>query len=252
MNLLQTIILGITEGLTEFLPISSTGHLILVSHLLQIAQSDFVKSFEIFIQLGAILAVVVLYWKDLFNTKLWPKIIAGFLPTAIIGLVFYKIVKNYLLGNVFVVLGSLFIGGIVLIFIEKFTKANGEFTLKKAFGVGLFQAISIIPGVSRSAATIIGAMLLGIPKEEAVSYSFLLAVPTMTAATGLDLIRSHFAFSISEWTILIVGFVTSFITAILAIKFFIKYVRNHSFQTFGLYRIVLAVIYFFVNITLPR
>lgn len=242
---MQSVILGITEGLTEFLPISSTGHMILVSHLLQIVQSDFVKSFEIFIQLGAILAVVVLYWKDLMNTKLWPKIMAGFLPTAIIGLVLYKFVKNYLLGNVLIVLGSLFIGGIILIFIEKFTKAKGELTIKKSIGVGLFQAISIIPGVSRSAATIVGAMVLGVPKEEAVRYSFLLAVPTLAAATGLDLIKEHFSFTSAQWGLLLAGFMTSFITAVLAIKFFLKYVRNHSMRSFGIYRIVLAVIYFF-------
>lgn len=246
MDLLQAIILGITEGLTEFLPISSTGHMILVSHLLQIAQSDFIKSFEIFIQLGAILAVVVLYWKDLLNTKMWPKIIAGFLPTAIIGLVLYKFVKNYLLGNLLVVLSSLFIGGIILIFIEKWLHPKGNLTVKKAFGVGLFQAISIIPGVSRSAATIVGAMLLGVPKEEAVSYSFLLAVPTLAAATGLDLVKSHFSFTTSEWGLLFTGFTAAFITAIIAIKFFLKYIRDHSFRSFGIYRIILSVVYYFV------
>ncbi len=246
MNLPQAIILGITEGITEFLPISSTGHLVLVSNLLSISQSNFVKSFEIFIQLGAILAVVVLYWRDFLDTKQWPKIIAGFLPTAILGLIFYKFVKNYLLGNVFIVLGSLFMGGIILIFIEKFKQRNERLTVKRAIGIGFFQAISMIPGVSRSAATIIGAMLLGVSKEEAVKFSFLLAVPTMMAATGLDMVKSNFSFTNHEWQLLGVGFVVSFITAIMAIKLFIKFVQNHSFRSFGIYRIVLAVIYYFL------
>lgn len=246
MNLPQAIILGITEGVTEFLPISSTGHLVLVSNLLSIAQSNFVKSFEIFIQLGAILAVVVLYWRDFLDTKQWPKIIAGFLPTAILGLIFYKFVKNYLLGNVLVTLLALFVGGLILIIIEKLKHKNEKLTVKRAIGIGLFQAISMIPGVSRSAATIIGAMLLGVSKEEAVKFSFLLAVPTMMAATGLDMVKSNFSFTNPEWQLLGVGFVVSFITAIMAIKLFIKFVQNHSFRSFGIYRIVLAVIYYFL------
>lgn len=246
MNLVQTIILGITEGLTEFLPISSTGHLVLVSHLLQIAQSDFVKSFEIFIQLGAILAVVVLYWRDLLNTKLWPKIIAGFLPTAVLGLIFYKFIKAYLLGNIFVTLAALFLGGLVLIFLDQLVQPKNEpLTIKKAIGVGLFQAISMIPGVSRSGATIVGAMALGVSKEEAVRYSFLLAVPTLLAATGLDLVKVHFKFSSAEWGLLGLGFASAFVTALVAIKFLLKYVQNHSFRSFGIYRIILAVVYYF-------
>jgi len=245
MNLLNVIILAIVEGITEFLPISSTGHLVLVSNLLHIVQSDFVKSFEIFIQMGAIMAVVVLYWKEFLNTKMWPKIIAGFLPTAILGLVFYKFIKQFLLGNVIVTLLALFLGGLVLIFFEKyFHSKNEKITLQKAVGIGLFQAISMIPGVSRSAATIIGGMALGLNKEDAVKFSFLLAVPTMVAATSLDLFKSHFTFTSSELILLAVGFVGSFMTAILAIKLLLKYLQNHSLRAFGVYRIVLAVFYF--------
>lgn len=246
MNLLQAVILGITEGITEYLPISSTGHLVLVSNLLHIFQSDFVKSFEIFIQLGAILAVVVLYWRDFLNTKLWPMIIAGFLPTAVLGLIFYKFIKQYLIGNVFVTLSALFVGGLILLVIHKLKIKNQKLDFKKAFGVGLFQSISMIPGVSRSAATIIGALLLGASKEEAVKFSFLLAVPTMAAATGLDLIKSQFTFTGSEWLLLMTGFTTAFITAILAIKFLVNFLKNHSFQAFGVYRIILAIVYYFL------
>ncbi len=246
MDLLQAIVLGVVEGITEFLPISSTGHLVLVSNLLLIPQTDFVKSFEIFIQLGAILAVVVLYWRDFVNTKLWPKIFAGFIPTAVLGLIFYKFIKTFLLGNVMIVLGSLFMGGVILIFINKLKIQNQNIDLKKAFGIGLFQTISMIPGVSRSAATIIGGLLLGASKDEAVKFSFLLAVPTMAAATALDLLRSHFAFDNTEWMLLLIGFIVSFITAILAIKLFIKFLQNHSFKTFGVYRIILAVVYYFL------
>ncbi len=246
MNLSQAIILGITEGITEYLPISSTGHLVLVSNLLLIAQTEFVKSFEIFIQMGAIVAVVVLYWKDFLDTKQWPKIIAGFLPTAILGLVFYKFIKNYLLGNVAITLAALLLGGVVLMVIGKLKQKSEPITIKRALEIGLFQAVSMIPGISRSAATIVGAMLLGVSKEEAVKHSFLLAVPTMAAATVLDLAKSNFSFSNNEWLLLVVGFVTSFITAILAIKLFIKYVQSHSFTSFGFYRIALAIIYYFV------
>lgn len=249
MDILQALILGIVEGITEFLPISSTGHLILTSHLLGIASTDFVKSFEIFIQLGAITSVVALYWRDFLQTKLWPQIIAGFLPTAILGFIFYPLVKSYLLGNVSVTLAALVLGGLVLIFLHWITSAgNQPLTPRRALGIGLFQAISMIPGVSRSAATIVGGMLLGVSKQEAVKFSFLLAVPTMLAATTLDLVRSSFSFTTIEWTILATGFIAAFITALLAIKFFIKYVQAHSLASFGVYRIILAAGYFMLLI----
>ncbi len=244
MTILQAMLLSIVEGVTEFLPISSTGHLVLASNLLQITQTDFVKSFEIFIQMGAILAVVLLYWRKLINTKLWPSLIAAFLPTAILGLIFYKFIKMYLLGNTFVTLSALFLGGLILIFLEKFPhKKAGKLDLKTSLLIGLAQSVSMIPGVSRAAATIVGSMLLGVDKKEAVEFSFLLAVPTMIAATGLDLAKSSFAFSSNEWVLMGVGFVVSFITALLAIKFFINYVQNHDLEWFGIYRIALALVF---------
>jgi undecaprenyl-diphosphatase len=251
MDLVQAIILGIVEGLTEFLPISSTGHMVLVSNLLKIPQTEFVKSFEVIIQLGAILAVVLIYGKTLItNRKLWPKLLAAFIPTAIIGLVLYKLIKEFLIGNTAVTLWALFIGGIILIVWEKFYKEQPhhlnhieKLSYKNAFLVGVFQSISVIPGVSRAAATIIGGLTVGLTRKAAVELSFLLAVPTLAAATGLDLIKSNFSFSSNEWVLLIAGFIAAFITALAAVKFFLKYIANHTFVAFGIYRIVLAIVF---------
>ena len=252
MSYLQAIIFSIVEGFTEFLPISSTGHLVLTAKLFQIPQTDFVKSFEIIIQLGAILAVVFLYWKTIWsNKKAWKPIIVAFIPTAVIGLTFYKVVKNILLGNEFVTLWALLIGGFILITIEYLFKPKGkqiekieDISVKNALLIGLAQSISIIPGVSRAAATIIGAMLLKTSRKTAVEFSFLLAIPTMAAATGLDLLKSNFSFSTNEWGIMTVGFIGSFIIAILAVKFFLRFIQSHTFIPFGIYRIILALLFF--------
>jgi len=254
LNYLQAIILSIVEGLTEFLPISSTGHLILTTDLMGVAHSEFVKSFEVIIQLGAILAVVVLYAKTLVtNHKLWPRIIVAFLPAAIIGYTFYNFIKIYLLGNVEVVLWALFLGGIILIIWEKYYQEQEhhldkieKLSLRKAFLVGVFQAFSVIPGVSRAGATILGGLIVGLKRKAAVELSFMLAIPTMIAATGLDLVKSSFNFTAQEWSILAVGFVGAFLTALLAVKYFLRYIQHHSFVAFGVYRIVLAVILWFV------
>lgn len=254
MDLIQAIILSIVEGVSEFLPISSTGHLILASDLLKIPQTEFVKSFEIFIQLGAILAVAVLYFnKYSRDFKVWRNVLAAFVPTAVIGLVLYKFIKDYLLGNTLVTIGALFIGGILLIALEKLHKERGsdagsieKLSIKQSFLIGVVQSVSVIPGVSRSAATILGGMFLGAKKETAVEFSFLLAVPTMLAATGLDLIKSNFAFNGQEISVLITGFAGAFITALFVIKWFIKFTQTNSFFWFGVYRIVLALIFFWL------
>lgn len=255
MDILHSIILGSVEGLTEFLPISSTGHLILASNLLKIAQTDFVKSFEIFIQLGAILAVVSLYFKDFLNIKKWPPIIIAFIPTGIIGFILYKFIKTFLLGNTMVVLASLLIGGILLILIEYLHKEKDgsvetleNITYKQAFLIGTIQSLSVIPGVSRSAASIIGGMLLGLKRKTAVEFSFVLAVPTMIAASGLDLIKSHQTFTANQYQILVIGFITSFIVAIIAIKFLLKFVQTHTFIPFGIYRIIVAILFWILII----
>lgn len=251
MDLLQTILLSLVEGITEFLPISSTGHLILTSKVLNIPQSDFVKSFEVIIQFGAILAVVVLYWKSfLGNFSLWLKILVGFIPTGVVGLTLYKFIKNILLGNTFITLLALFVGGVVLILLEKFYKERehpvGEVNLisfKKSFLIGLIQSLSIIPGVSRAAATITGGLLLGLDRKTGVEFSFFLAIPTIFAASSFDLINSGFSFSNNEYFLLAIGFLGSFISAIFAVMFFNRFIEKFSFIPFGIYRICLALIF---------
>ena len=251
MTLLHAILLGIVEGITEFLPVSSTAHLILASHGLRIADTEFVKSFEIIIQLGAILSVVVLYWSKFWNWDVLKKLVVAVIPTGVIGLTVYKVIKGYLLGNVTVVLLALVIGGIALIIFERYqTHADtevdfAEITYRRAFLIGLFQSIAVIPGVSRSAATIVGGSLIGVSKRTIVEFSFMLAVPTMLAATGLELVKNRGALA-GNYEMLAVGFVVSFVTAIIAIKSFVGYIKKRDFSAFGWYRIVLAAVYFLV------
>ncbi|MFA6078706.1 MAG: undecaprenyl-diphosphate phosphatase [Candidatus Omnitrophota bacterium] len=254
MNIFTSFILGVVEGISEFLPISSTGHLILTTRLLGIPSTEFVKTFEIAIQLGAILSVVVLYWKRfLLNFAVMKKVCAAFIPTAVIGLLLYKVIKKYLLGNSDVVIWALFLGGIFLIIFELFhrekegaVKDTALISYKQALLIGVFQAISVIPGVSRSAATIIGGLALGLGRDVIVEFSFLLAVPTMLAATLLDLYKTAGAFTQDQFVFLGIGFITSFAVAILAIKFLISFIKNHSFISFGVYRILIAVLFWFI------
>ncbi len=255
MTVFHALLLGVVEGISEFLPISSTGHLILVSHVLQLPQTNFLKSFEVIIQLGAILAVIVLYFKSLWNVSMIKKLLVAFIPTALVGFLLYRFIKTYLIGNVFVVLGALVGGGIALIIFEMLYKkknmaaeASEEITYKNAFIIGLFQSIAIIPGVSRSAATIVGGLSLGLSRETIVRFSFLLAVPTMIAATGLDLIKNIDTFTKNNIPLLLIGFIVSFLVALLAITWLLRYVRSHSFTAFGWYRIVISIIFFFIFI----
>jgi undecaprenyl-diphosphatase len=250
MSLLHAIIIGIVEGITEFLPVSSTAHMILTARLLGLAESEFVKSFEIIIQLGAILAVVALYWRRLFVRDVFLKTAVAFVPTGIVGLTVYRMVKQYLLGNVTVVLLALALGGVALLLFERFAASADEgeadfsrLTYRHAVLVGLFQTLAMIPGVSRSAATIVGGALVGVPKRTIVEFSFLLAIPTMTAATGLELVKGYEGLS-GHFDVLAVGFVVSFVTALVAIKSFLGYVRRRSFAVFGWYRIALAAAYY--------
>lgn len=252
MDLLNSLILGIVEGITEFLPISSTGHLILASEILNISQSSFIKSFEIIIQLGAILAVVVLYWKLFLNIENLKKIIIGFVPTAIIGLALYKVAKTYLIGNSAVVLWALFLGGVFLIVFEMWHKEGGSadegierISYKQAALIGLCQSVAIVPGVSRSAASVVGGLLAGLKRKTIVEFSFLLAVPTMLAASGLDIVKNAGSFSADQFGFLAVGFVTSFAVAIFSIKFLLGFIKKHNFVPFGIYRIILAVAFWF-------
>ncbi len=256
MNFFQAIILSIVEGVSEFLPISSTGHMILVSDILKIAQSSFVKDFEIIIQLGAIFAIVALYWNSFYKSaEIWKKVIAAFIPTGIIGFILFKFIKSYLLGNLYVTLITLLIGGILLIILEMIYKEKEhhagkieDITYKNAILIGVFQSIAVIPGVSRSAATIVGALFLGTKRKVAVEFSFLLAVPTMLAATGLDLIKSNFSFSLNEWFMLAIGLLGSFIVALIVVKWFLKFIQTHTFIPFGIYRIVAAILFYLIVI----
>lgn len=251
MNIFDAILLGIVEGLSEFLPISSTGHLMIASQLLKLKTTEFLTSFEIAIQLGAILAVVVLYFKSLLLDKETIKrVCVAFVPTAAVGLILYKLIKHYLLGDIRVVLWSLFLGGLFLIVFEMFhrEKQNAQedtrtISYKQAFLIGVAQSLAVVPGVSRAAATIIGGLMLGLKRKTIVEFSFLLAVPTMAAATGLDLLKNAHSFTVNEFGLIATGFFVSFGVAIIAIKSFLLFITKHNFIVFGVYRIVIAILF---------
>ena len=251
MSYLQALIFGIVEGITEFLPISSTGHLILTGKAMGLQQTDFLKTFEISIQLGAILSVVVLYWRSLLiDFDILKRVMTAFLPTAVLGLILYKIIKRYLLSSSNVVLWSLFLGGAFLIVFELLHKEREDsvehldcISYKQSLMIGLFQSIAMVPGVSRSAATIVGGLLLGLRRKTIVEFSFLLAVPTMAAATGLDLLKNAGSFSFDQLSFLSIGFVVSFLSALAAVKFLLAFIKNHTFVSFGIYRIALVLVF---------
>ena len=250
MTFLDALILGIVEGITEFFPISSTGHLILTAELLGLPETDFLKTFQIVIQLGAILAIVTLYWRKLFfDVDIIKKVIVALLPALGIGFVLYKLIRQLFESSMTVVV-ALFVGGMALILFEWFRRGKEEagtsvedMTYGTAFLVGLFQTLSVVPGVSRAGATLLGGMLLGMKRKAIVEFSFLLAVPTMIAATTLDIWKSGALFSNSDWPLLGVGFVTAFIVALGAVKFLLRYVETHTFMAFGIYRMVVALLF---------
>ena len=247
MDIIQTIIIGIVEGVTEFLPISSTGHMIIAEKLLNIESSEFVKMFTVCIQFGAILSVIILYWKKFLQSiDFYFKLFAAFLPAAIFGLLFKKYI-DIMLDSVFVVAVSLIVGGIVLIFIDKLFKSesesdNQEISYPKAVIIGCFQVIAMIPGVSRSAATIIGGLSQKLNRKNAAEFSFFLAVPTMFAASVLKLFDVYKQINYDNIKILLLGNLVAFIVALLAIKGFINYLVKHGFRIFGYYRIVIGII----------
>ncbi len=251
MTTLDAILTAILEGLTEFLPISSTGHMILLSYLLGNGEDEFTKTFEIFIQLGAILAIVFLYArKFLLKPQIYFKLFVAFLPSAILGFLFYTFIKTYLF-NHWVVAISLILGGVVLIIIDKWLHTQeeedsgdlSEISYRTALFIGLFQVISMIPGVSRAAATIIGGMVNGMSKKRAAEFSFLLAIPTMAAASGYDLLKFEVTITSEQWGLLMLGFVVSFITAIGAVIWFVKLLERHGFEGFGWYRIGIGLLF---------
>jgi undecaprenyl-diphosphatase len=250
MTLIEAIILAIIEGITEFLPISSTGHMIIASSLMGIAKEDFTKTFTVSIQFGAILSVVVLYWKRFFQSwDFYYKLFVAFLPAVIFG----KLLNDYideLLGNVAVVAYSLLAGGIFLIFMDHFIKEKTgedeqEISFKSAFKIGLFQVIAMIPGVSRSAATIVGGLTQGLSRKTAAEFSFFLAVPTMFAATVYklyDFYKSGVVVENEQITLLLVGNVVAFLVAILAIRSFIGVITKYGLKMYGYYRVIVGII----------
>ena len=250
MNWWQALILGAVEGITEFLPISSTAHLRLFSEWLGIVNSDFSKSFDIFIQLGAILAVLAVYLKTLYRQpKIILKLIAAFIPTGIIGLLAYPLVKSQFMDSFWLIASALGLGGLFLIWFERYyhkkkVKSGGleQISYQQACLIGLCQALAIIPGISRSAATIVGGLALGLKRSTIVEFSFLLALPTMLAATGLDLVKSTWSFGRPEIMALSIGLVTAFITAWLSVKWLLRFIERHNFRSFGWYRLALAII----------
>lgn len=250
MTLLDTILTAIVEGLTEFLPVSSTGHMILLSYFLGNSEDEFTKTFEIFIQLGAILAIVFLYARRfLFDFPVYLKLFVAFLPSAVIGFLLYEIIKTYLF-NHWVVAVSLIVGGIVLIILDKRLKQEPQtpdelrdLSYKQVLMIGFFQCFAMVPGVSRAAATIIGGMVNGLSKKSAAEFSFLLAIPTMAAASGYDLLKFEGTITGEQWQFLAIGFVVAFITALIAVKWFVNLLNKHGFTGFGYYRIIIGVLF---------
>ena len=243
MSWIEAIIIAIVEGITEFLPVSSTGHMIITEGILGMESNDFTKAFIINIQFGAILSVVVLYWKRFLQTlTCYYKLFVAFIPAAVIGLTFSDFIDS-LLENVIVVAVMLILGGIVLLFVDKwFNKpaAKQEVTYRTAFTIGLYQCIAMIPGVSRSAATIIGGMTQKLDRKTAAEFSFFLAVPTMFAASAYKLLSNYEAITVENFPILLAGNAIAFVVALIAIKSFIQYLSKHGFKVFGYYRIVVG------------
>ncbi len=275
MTLLQTIIIAIVEGLTEFLPVSSTGHMLIAENLLGVQNSDFVRAFTVIIQFGAILSVVVLYWDRFFRLNQSPApaestglqrlkhkfsfywlLLVAFIPTAVIGFLIKKPVVDRLLNPevaIWVVPVTLILGGIFMLFCDAiFNKGRdeNEITEKRAFWIGVIQCVSMIPGVSRSMATIVGGMSQKLTRKRAAEFSFFLAVPTMAAATGLDLLQLFIgdqsvggSWATSEnLMLLLVGSVVAFIVALLAMKWFVSFLTKYGFKLFGWYRIIIGTI----------
>lgn len=285
IDFIKVLILSIVEGVTEFLPVSSTGHLILVNQFVKLEPEGFSNAFNIIIQLGAILSVVVIYFKrlnpwdrekteryfprnydklngqsrfyfrlthpDKKTIELWKRVIVGILPAMVLGLLFDDFIDEHLF-NPMVVATMLLVWGLIIIFVEKRNKKDKGFrhdniamvSYKTVLAIGLFQTLAMIPGTSRSAATIMGAMILGLSRSAAAEFSFFLAIPTMLGATFLKVIKNFGGFTAYQWLLILLGMVLSFLVAYFVIKKFMAYIRNNDFIPFGIYRIILAIIVF--------
>ena len=262
LEILKAIIFGIVEGITEWLPISSTGHIILLDQLLKLDQGDaFMEMFEVVIQLGAILAVIVIYFHKLnpfsprktqkqkmMTVQIWIKVLIGCVPAGIIGLLFNDIIDEKLY-HWYVVALMLILYGILFIVIENYQKGKepkvtriSQLTVPMLLIIGVFQMLALIPGTSRSGATIVGALLLGVSRSVAAEFTFFLAIPVMFGASALKLFKFGFHFTGMQVAVLLVGMAVSFLVSVVAIKFLMKYIRNHDFKVFGYYRIILGVI----------
>ncbi|MDO5713235.1 MAG: undecaprenyl-diphosphate phosphatase [Tissierellia bacterium] len=264
MNFLKVFILGIVEGMTEFLPVSSTGHLILFHQWFQLSPESFQNAFDVIIQLGAILSVVVLYYRRLnplskynengaIKTKyeramgwnLWVKVIVGVIPAGVLGFLFDDFIDEHLFSPYVVAVMLIFWGAIIIIMESKTKRkikyeTTKDIPLKTAFLIGLFQCLAMVPGTSRSAATIIGAIALGTGRVAAAEFSFYLAIPTMIGATLLKMVKNAGGFTLSQWFYIFLGGLISFITAILVIRKFMDYIKKHDFKAFGVYRIIIG------------
>jgi undecaprenyl-diphosphatase len=252
MTYLDAALLGLVEGLTEFLPVSSTGHLTLASHLLGIdlQNNDFARSFLIVVQLGAILAVVALYLRRLLRDfAVWKRIIAAFVPTGLLGLLLADFIDGVLLGNELIVVINLIGVGLLLLVADRYVGRHTRYTdinqlpLGQAALIGLFQAVAMVPGVSRSGATLVGGMLQGLSRPAAAEFSFLLALPTMLAASGLSLVRHADAFRGDQLGVLALGFTVAFAVALLTMRWMIGFVGRYNFLPFALYRIGVGLVY---------
>ena len=253
MIIINAIILGLVEGMTEFLPISSTAHLIISSKFLNIPTTEFQKFFEVFIQSGAILAVLFVYWKTIFkNRNLMVNVILSFIPTAIVGFLLHKIIKGVFFESFTLIAASLFVVGLFFIIFEflikrqiiKTDKKIIQMTILQALLIGIGQSLAVVPGVSRAGAVILTMMLLGFDREESALYSFVLAVPTLFAASAFDFIKTdpHLVFSGNNPTFLFIVLITAFFSSLFAIKWFIKFLQKNSLSYFGVYRIGLSLV----------
>lgn len=251
MTIFDAVILGIVEGITEFLPVSSTAHLVMTSRFLGLDQTDFVKSFEIVIQGGAILAVLFVSLRMLFREKslIWKTLVA-FLPTAVAGFLLYPLVKDVLLGNYFIIPCALIVGGIIMIIFERREKTpsteqgiSDDVSYRNAFIIGVAQILALIPGISRSATTIVAGRKLGISKNSIVKFSFLLAIPTIGGATLYELMKNMNSIAEGPVATLVAGFTVSFVVAYLSISWLLSYIKGHSFEGFGWYRIIAGIIF---------
>jgi len=265
LMLLKALLIGIVEGITEFLPISSTGHMILVDEFVKLSTDKvFTAAFEVIIQLGAIISVIVFFWKDLWpfagttehksqTWQLWFKVIVGVIPAIVLGLLFDDAIEEHLFNSKVVAITLVFYG-VALILLERRNAKKTNFKINSvtsitfglAIAIGCFQCLAMVPGTSRSAATIIGAMLLGLSRGAAAEFSFFLAIPTMAGATALKLYKNGFSFDAQQWLTLSVGFVTAFVVAYIVIKFLMDFIRRHDFSVFGYYRIVLGILVLFL------